>query len=44
VDVRKGAPAAPPDLPAGDPEEVELPPDDDGSAFGAHRSADDDGL
>jgi DNA polymerase-3 subunit gamma/tau len=44
VDVRKGAPAVPPDLPAGDPEETELPPDDDGSAFGAHRSADDDGL
>jgi hypothetical protein len=36
VDVRKGE--LPPALPAGDSDDVEpeLPPDEDGSAFGAH--------
>ena len=42
VDVRKGE--LPQALPAGDPDEPapELPPDEDGSAFGAHGTAGDD--
>jgi DNA polymerase-3 subunit gamma/tau len=44
VDVRKTAPILPADLPAGDGEDAvpEFPPDDDGSAFGAHMRTDDD--
>src|SRR5262249_15675478 len=44
VDVRQTAPVLPPELPAVDGEEAvpEFPPDDDGSAFGAHMRADDD--
>jgi DNA polymerase-3 subunit gamma/tau len=44
VDVRQTAPMLPPDLPAGDGEDPlsEFPPDDDGSAFGAHMRTDDD--
>ncbi len=45
VDVRK-ADAVPQALPAGDPDEPvpELPPDDDGSAFGAYGRSDEDDL
>jgi DNA polymerase-3 subunit gamma/tau len=44
VDVRQTLPIPPPDLPAGDGEDAlpEFPPDDDGSAFGAHMRTDDD--
>jgi DNA polymerase-3 subunit gamma/tau len=44
VDVRTTAPILPADLPAGDGEDAvpEFPPDDDGSAFGAHMRTDDD--
>jgi DNA polymerase III subunit gamma/tau len=44
VDVRETAPIPPPELPAGEGEDAlpEFPPDDDGSAFGAHMRADDD--
>jgi DNA polymerase-3 subunit gamma/tau len=44
VDVRQTAPVLPPELPVGDGEDAlpEFPPDDDGSAFGAHMRSDDD--